>query len=733
MSVERALPAPSMPRPRGGPFYPLFLGLLILSKFRRRWIVLSGAAVVGALLLVPSLPKSYASSAVIQVRKSLSTAISEDVGLKPTEAAGQITEDYREVQTGLLESRLLHEAVGRRLLQRGDLGSGPSLRGQLRELVLALVSSGAEQGYVDDKVLEARRVADSGSFVGSSLKVRRGHKSPKLELSFTDDDPARARQVLELLLEEYQASLVELYDIAPLLAEAEGRLAIADAGWVAARDALSAFEATNDLQDPDRQIERARATLSAVVDDLIRTRLDSESSSSRVEALTAAAMAVPAAFQSAPSRIENRYRWMLLDLLTTARKRLVDSPFLEGTPEYQALQAPAESLAGEYAAEAAFQVEANPVQPNSSHYKVVADLALARADEQAALASQEILCVRELELRAELERLSSLLAEHQDLNRRSTELAEVLEQEREHVLRLRRVKELGDADLLWSYKVLQAPTLPTGSAGPSRAVLFLGLVVFGCGLALLLTLASGLLDPSVREARELERLLGVGPLAVFPDLGRPSEVARLLGRIGRGFLGRLEGRRLARRRSELFDFSQLGPHSVVLESRLDALISRVESNHDGESPLVYAVGGAHAGVGATTIAVNLARRLAERRGGRTLLALRRTGSELILAELQDAGIVDVLLYSDEQPPATSGEWREGYDRVVVDTPPALASRQSLDLLAGADMALLVARGDVTSKSALQEAVHAIENAGSPQVGLVLNAFRSRVPDALASA
>lgn len=68
--------------------------------------------------------------------------------------------------------------------------------------------------------------------------------------------------------------------------------------------------------------------------------------------------------------------------------------------------------------------------------------------------------------------------------------------------------------------------------------------------------------------------------------------------------------------------------------------------------------------------------------------------------------------------------REKFDKIVIDTPPVLATSDAVALSQHVDGVLFVARWGKTAKQDITKAVHQLKLAGAPLIGSVLNNLRS---------
>ena len=723
-----------------GPLFFVVEAWLILCKRKALLAGLWIASAVLAVWVLPQLPKSYTSNATVQLRKSLETVAAEDVGLKPTEAAGQITEDYRDVQMGILTSEQLLRSVASELVLTEPEGQ-PGLRAKLRSLVLEVISDGSQEAYVDEQVLQRKRIEDLSSAVRGGLGVSRGYKSPRVQLSYKHKDAGRAQEVLQVLIAHYERQVSELYDMGPALERAEELYNEALQEWELISRELQQFRAEHEIADLGLQTATARKDLQSAESRALELRVAAERAEARRDSLIAAREQIPSSFPTAPARVDNRASWVLFDLLRAARERLVESPFVEGSPEYLALQEPVEELEAELERQELFFTQDNPDLPNASYFKLESDLAAAEAEATSSLEGARLWDERAAATRAELERLEACANELSRLER-TFEEADSRRAEREaHVGRLRGIDRMREADLLWSFKVIEPPTLPSSPSSPSRSLIGLALLVLGTGFALVATLLIGSLDPSLRSPLELTRAFGVAPALCLPDFRSRAERARLLKRMGFGLLHRLRlPRATANGRSGLFH--ELGQAGVLLESRLGGLLGQVDLAPEPGRPRVIQVSGVHVDAGASTLALNVARHMAKQRRGRVALFIgqvgddaERTAADLARAQAILADLPNVEVHAvDLEAEALEGQLATltSQDLAVMDPPPVLADGQVIAAARFADAQLLVARAHQSRRSAVRESVDALSRASQAPVGLVFNGHRACLPFGLDS-
>jgi tyrosine-protein kinase Etk/Wzc len=293
--------------------------------------------------------------------------------------------------------------------------------------------------------------------------------------------------------------------------------------------------------------------------------------------------------------------------------------------------------------------------------------------------------------------------------------------------------------------------IPTGK---QRKLMMGGLVGFiiGCVAAILL---DGL-NASVRKRSDIERLLGIPSLAVIPRLPnspRQTPVARALPRLYSG-----QSSQTLRHEHDLVTvYSVRSPASEAFRTlRTNLMFSQSVA---AMRTLVVTSASPHEGK--TTTASNLAVSFAQQ-GLRVLLVdcdLRRSRLHRVFGLPREPGLTDLVLgYRDEEavthatstpglyviasgklPPnpaellgsdparKTFASLIEGYDLVVIDTPPLLAASDAAILATIANGVVIVLRAGATQTAAAQQSVQQLHAVGARIVGAVLNDPDTQVP------
>ncbi|MEP6667488.1 MAG: polysaccharide biosynthesis tyrosine autokinase, partial [Nocardioidaceae bacterium] len=277
-------------------------------------------------------------------------------------------------------------------------------------------------------------------------------------------------------------------------------------------------------------------------------------------------------------------------------------------------------------------------------------------------------------------------------------------------------------------------------------------LLFGFGAAVVVDS----LDVSIRKRSDIERTLGIPGLAVIPRL--PSA-----GRAGFQAANVLPGLKPKSR-----GLVTLGDQDLVTVN--DIRSSAAESFRTLRTNLMYSqavqkmrtllITSASPAEGKTTTAANLAVSFAQQ-GIRVLLLdcdLRRGRIHRMFGVPREPGLTDLVVGQQEEsvvtrstavpglylvasgkiPPnpaellgsegmrKTLARLTEGYDLILVDSPPLLAASDAAILATMVDGVILVLRAGGTEKAAAQQAVDQLNSLGARVVGAVLNDPNSQV-------
>jgi tyrosine-protein kinase Etk/Wzc len=307
-------------------------------------------------------------------------------------------------------------------------------------------------------------------------------------------------------------------------------------------------------------------------------------------------------------------------------------------------------------------------------------------------------------------------------------------------------------------QIIQLATSPGYQiASGQRRKIMIGLLVglmFGFGAAVV----ADSLDASIRRRSDIEKLLGVPSLAVIPRL--PFSGAAAPGTIARA-LPRFKAANSPGKLKPDQDLVIIRDARSPAAEAIRALRTNLMFSQAVSSMRILVITSASPSEGKTTTASNLAVSFAQQ-GMRVALLdcdLRRARLHRIFGIAREPGLTDMVLgYATEEevtkptsvpglyvipsgklPPNPAellgGEgmrraitgFTEGYDLLIVDTPPLLAAADAAILATLADGVILVLRAGSTEGMAAQQSVQQLNAVGARVIGAVLNDPDTQVP------
>ena len=322
---------------------------------------------------------------------------------------------------------------------------------------------------------------------------------------------------------------------------------------------------------------------------------------------------------------------------------------------------------------------------------------------------------------------------------------------------LQRLKEAGVTASLKSsnVQIIDPARVPSGPAQPNIprniATGFVLSLAGGIGLAFMLEL----LDNSVRSPDQVELVSGLPTLGMIPSSLHQTSNRSFALRPLRG------NSQVVGQQEPVETIAYLRPQSQSAEAYRTLRTSILLSSW-GAPPKVLLVTSPLAQEGKTTTSINTAIVLAQR-GARVLLVdadLRRPSIHKAFGISQNPGLSEYLTGNVSEHPITpwpqfpnlhllpsgaspphpaellgSGmmndalsEWRNRFDHIVIDTPPALSVTDSVLLSVQADSVILVVRSGQTTKQALRRARQLLSYVNAKIMGVVVNAMDLNASD-----
>jgi succinoglycan biosynthesis transport protein ExoP len=320
------------------------------------------------------------------------------------------------------------------------------------------------------------------------------------------------------------------------------------------------------------------------------------------------------------------------------------------------------------------------------------------------------------------------------------------------------LKKLKEAGVVASLKaatvdVIDPATLPTKPVEPDTPLVLALSLLLGLGAGIACTFAAENLDNLIRNPEEVEFLTGVPLFGMIPHI--------------KGMRPRLEGGRLRnpgqQEESDAGGSSQgslvtvLRPNSQAAEG-FRALRTALLLSSAGTPPKTVLIASAVPGEGKTTVSMNIAVALTQRRA-RVLLVdadLRRGVLAERLELPKNLGLSGALtgggnwhdaievvpnapnlfvLQAGPRPPNSAEllgsaqmhglleEWKAEYDHVIIDSAPCLVVTDAVLVAQRTDVVLLVSRVGVTPRSGLHRASELLQFGSGHLTGIAVNDVR----------
>lgn len=314
--------------------------------------------------------------------------------------------------------------------------------------------------------------------------------------------------------------------------------------------------------------------------------------------------------------------------------------------------------------------------------------------------------------------------------------------------------EAGQVEIVDLASVPYSP-IPSGASRKVTLGVIVALLV-GIGLAVVV---DGM-NTSIRRRTDIEKVLQVPGLAVIPRLSRTTNVDRGLQRaLPRAANGKRS--KSSRKKSPLQELVTVTDMRSASAEAYRTLRTNLIFSQSVQTLRTVLVTSASPGEGKTTTAANLSVSFAHH-GMRVLLVdcdLRRGRVHKIFDIPRDPGITELVIGREEAenvirqtnvtglyviasgnlPPNPSellggdrmrkvlASLSEGFDLIVVDTPPLLAASDGAILSTLADGVVVVLRAGSTETDAAQQAIQQLQGVGARVVGAVLNDPDAKVP------
>jgi polysaccharide biosynthesis transport protein len=694
--------------------------LRVLMKYQRLAIVVF-AAVFGAVALAVALtPRAYTASARIMVaRESPIQLRLEGNVLRLGEGDANVRDNFNATQVAALQSRDVAERVIReRHLERSAAFAKPlTIQGRLLGLFGARRTSAVAASLAE--TADAEVDPDLVDRYMGFLDVQSVRGTDLIEVSFTTGDP------------ELSASLAKDHVDAFVALNAEIRSNT--------EEAATSFLAKQ-IREARHAVDNAEAALRAfaAAHPNVAVNQEQNSVSQKINEISSLLTAA----EAERTTLQSRYDFL-------AKPGGDPLPYFLDEPPVQKLRLELLDLQAQIASAGQRLGPQHPQMIELDRHKkeVEGQLRAEIANQVRAVRSKfEAAQLREQRLQAQLAGLEKSSTALRDSGGKYESLKKDVEAARrlhDSLLKQQRDTSLDSELAPLNVRVVESARMPDA---PSEPKVFLDLLL---GLVASLMLAAGAVvarayfDSTVTSSEEVEEFLQLPTLAAIPRF------APLAGANGRGAAP--DGKR--REKSEIVVLRE--PWSQIAEAfrtmRTGVLFSACGTR---TTPKVILVTSALAGEGKTVGSLNLAAALAEA-GARVLLVdadLRHARCHEALGAGNERGL-STLLSGTASPqdlvqalpvqrlsfvaagprPANPVElvesdglreafehWRNSFNFIVVDSPPALLVSDAVVLAQQADGVVLVVKGDETPRDVVRRARNRLVRTGAQILGVVLN-------------
>lgn len=682
------------------------LGAIQKLLWNRRWLILVISAWVFLLTFGVTILKTplYESSARMLIERSTPRVLQGEDIMPLVWNEYEIQRFYQTQYLLLKDTALLRKALDRH-----------NLRFALQH---ALAPDPASQGHSADSKGDDLRMAE---MIRSGLRIEQVERSNMVRVSFRHPKPQVAADVVNAVVETYRDYFV-------------------NSGLDARRDASNFLgkaieDAKAEVVALDNQLAGVRRQLPTVI-----PASGAELGRSRLESIDGELTAAKARYAKAEARLHN-YQETTPAAIEEVRANPQIMRYLETLAALRREQAELEGRVGpgwpryKELTTAISETEQNLGQEQERLYKQALEAARADADRE----------------RRSVEQLSNLLDNElhrsADAQVQSTDyeaMRQAFEQKRAALDRLmaRREEVALSAELknvMERQVAILESALPSESPATPRVKtnLALGLVV-GLFLGIAAAFLAEAIDNKVRSGAQIAELVHLPLLGTIPRLDGPMR-PRLI---------------FSKKRGEATPMMMAINHDV--EESFRALRSSLMLSQPTRPPRILLVTSALPGEGKSTVAANLARTLASF-GNRTVLIdcdlrhprlhrlfdIKTTrGVTNLLASsitvhdvLQETGYENLAVIPGgpcPPDPATLLDPQrftgvlnelsetEGFEFIIVDTPPVLVFADTFNLVPAVEGVVLVARAQVTPKDALRQVQESLRKVQAPVLGVLLN-------------
>lgn len=741
---------------------------------RRRWTIL-GAGLVTLIAVAIStfmIPKTYESSSTFLVEKR--NPQSDTPALAVLERMGSV--ESIETETQLLRSRRVVEPVVDKLdLHVGvELPGGDKVRpaeffpsfeatGSAQPGTYVLTASSGGVTVREEETEEIIARSDNGDalqFAGLTLSLPQIDQAREyvVDVAGFPVTIERVQGRIEASAVDREANLVSLNCEGPTAASAHDLCAAVQESYMDLRGELQRAEATTTAEVLTGQVAEVEQRLKTAEDSLRVYRTQNQVIAPEARAVEETRNL--AAFRAQREQVEAE-RAALAGLIretesgaggTSRYRNLASYPTLMGSGNVTGLLSSLNELEDRRAELTVTRTERNPdVVAVDQRIEAIERQILSMATSYEDALSRQIGTLNSAAGRTAGQMLE-IPGQQVETGRLERQVALLDDLYRRLQTRLREA-EVAQAVSLPSVRIVDSASIPTQPAWPNvPLMLALGLFL-GLGFGLVLAVYQERSDTRIRGRDELERDTGVAVLSMIPRLSHPGPVLPVA--IPAGHSGNGGGDRGAL----ILPAERSWEQEVALESFRSVLadINFAADRIEGGSLRSVSITSTQQGEGKTFTACNLALTRANQ-GARTLLIdadFRAKGVARFFGVRSRPGLSEVLAGTVEAHDAwhqlrvddTSDLWvlpagsmdpkstrllhtdafsellarlEPSFDLVIVDTPPLNLLADAARVAANVDAVMVVVRGGMTDRQALDMTMERLERANGRIVGILLN-------------
>jgi uncharacterized protein involved in exopolysaccharide biosynthesis len=511
-----------------------FLSLrdIVRKLFRRRWLILSISLPLVIVVTAGSFlvfPRYEATAKILLTRERAALFFSPNESSRP-----HISEDIREEDLNseieLLSSRSLLEAVvhQHQLDARPPCPSSHAQEGRLHQVRVLLCQQWYEVRRLPETLiagqsessltnLAQQRFEQALLTLEKNLDLVPVKKSSLILVRYRDRDPVLAAQVVNSLIDHFQAKHVQLYQTGGAYKLYRGETEARRVRLRQSEAALQGFQREAEIADLGRQKEQSLIRLADFEASLKATAADTEATREKIAVLENQ-------LADQPERITAETRIMQNQALSSIKAKLMEleverselqTIFKPGYSQLHEIERKIQQAKRIIANEAATQIQEQSTQNNPIYQTLKSDLLQAKT----ALASLE---GRKRELQQQVHDYRQASQHFSELEFEAERLKrEVRLNEEAYLSYVKREDEARFADAMDRHRIanisVAEPTyVPLRPVTPRKKLNVLLALVLGSSAGLAMASLAEYLDHTFQTREEVERYLGLPVLASIP-------------------------------------------------------------------------------------------------------------------------------------------------------------------------------------------------------------------------